>query len=141
MACEDQEQHDECKERVEKAIAELERTLFGRDRMSGVVGCIKQFKLDIATLIPKKWLWTLITTFGLVFLLGSYSLFSRVQAGELLHEQNERQISQNAEQIERLKDISIKNELRQVETRGTLEAIAKSIKIIEQTVKADDHGP
>ena len=110
----------QCKEELQKDIEGHQKTLYGKDGMSGLVACVKKN-------VPKSWLWKGISGFGVLLLLAGYSLFARVQAGEILHEQNEQHITRNAEQIEKLEKISQRNEVRQAKIDANLKSISKAI--------------
>lgn len=128
MGCPD----EGCKERTQKTLSDHTRTLFGRDGMSGLVGCIKGFKADLKGYIPKSWLWKFVSTFLIFLIIGGYTLFAKVQAGEFHLEQNAQHIAKNAEAIDKLEDLSNKNEVRQVKIENKLDRIFDAIEDLKE---------
>jgi len=91
--------------------------------------------------IPKLWGFIFITAFGVSLVTGGYKLYSGVQAGEIMHQQNVKQIAENAEQIEKLVDSTQECHRDHVVTRERIININKNLEDIKQAVEkiADEH--
>lgn len=124
--------HPECKERLNKHITDTERTFFGRDKQSGVIGCLK-------AKMPKSWIWKFVTVFGIAIIIAGHTVFSGLQAAENITEQNAKQIAKNAEAIEKLQAIVHRNEVENTKINGKLDGILDSLKDIKNELKEKDN--
>ena len=122
----------ECKQSHE----ELKEYVYGKggpDR--GLMSKIYAVEKCLNKKVPKSWLLTFIAAFGIAIIGSSYHIYSRVEAGEILHNENVKNIAKNAEQISKLTTVANANEIHQKELDVEIRHISSTLCEIKEMLK------